>query len=66
LGDKDTHEDKVLSFIQAAKCMREEFAPGLRDFYNANISAGFTEDQAMELTKTWLSSIVQLCRKDFP
>jgi len=46
--------------------MREEFAPGLRDFYNANISAGFTEDQAMELTKTWLSSIVQLCRKDFP
>jgi hypothetical protein len=34
-------------------------ASGLHEFYSSCVEAGFTADQAMELTKTWMIEMLQ-------
>lgn len=43
--------------ISGAASMKQ-FGTFIRDYYNGMIKAGFTKKEAMELTKTFLSSLI--------
>lgn len=50
--------NEIHKMSQAAADLREHFVPSLWSYYDALVKQGFTEEQAFNLTKTYMKCIL--------